>query len=364
MEKEYRTVSVNIEKIHIYYQEKADEVTVSVLLEMPTGEEFTKLQYQNIIRQITARFNNGEYQKINLISLIVSKNVDKVRSFCEEGMNILLVDLNEMRIIRYEDQANGFDVMYKELEEIISKKTMNAYDGPSCGDRVNVNKHSSSQQRKKWNSYKIYNKPGYNHRARVYKKLPFEITNLTLVVINIVIFMVMDLFQLEEKVFSFGALYWPYIKYNNEYYRLITSMFIHGSTDHLINNMLVLLFIGDTLERSVGKIKYLVLYFATGIIAGLVSMSYNMGKGVLVQSVGASGAIFGVVGAVAFLVIVSRGRLKDISTRQIFIFVVLSLYGGLSSQGVDNAAHVGGLIAGVVLSAVLFLFQKRGGEYR
>ncbi|MBE5960245.1 MAG: rhomboid family intramembrane serine protease [Lachnospiraceae bacterium] len=164
----------------------------------------------------------------------------------------------------------------------------------------------------------------------------------------------MDLFQLSDKMLDQGALYWPMIIYEHQYYRLITCMFLHGGIDHLLNNMLVLFFIGDKVEKIIGKTKYLILYFGAGIIAGVCSMRYNMDRMLITRSIGASGAIFGVVGAIAYIVIINRGRLKDISSRQILLFVMLSLYGGFTSQGVDNIAHVGGLLAGGILTAILY----------
>lgn len=361
MKEEYHEIVVNIEKIQLFYVEKTQDVNVFVLLDMPSGNEFTRLQFNNIIRQINARFTGGEYQKIHILSVILTRNVDVIRSFSEEEVDTWIIDLNEMRLIRYENQDSTFDTLYKGLEDIIYEKNLTGSSKSASDNLKDV--HTFKDKYKEHNEHEMYNKKYHFKKKSIYNKLPFEIINLILVAINVVLFLGMDLFQLQDKFYSMGALYWPYIEYNNEYYRLISSMFIHGSIDHLINNMLVLLFIGDTLERSVGKIKYLVIYFTSGVIAGIVSMRYNMIKGVLVQSVGASGAIFGVVGAVAFLVIANKGRLKDISTRQIFIFVVLSLYGGLSSQGIDNAAHIGGLIAGVIISAVLFFIKNRGGQY-
>ncbi|WP_330657376.1 rhomboid family intramembrane serine protease [Anaerocolumna aminovalerica] len=142
-------------------------------------------------------------------------------------------------------------------------------------------------------------------------------------------------------------------------------MYLHknlDTIDHLVNNMLVLFFIGDKLEKIVGKAKYLCIYFISGLLAGMASLGYNMVKNNYVVSAGASGAIFGVVGAMAFIVLINKGRIKDISSRQMVVFVLLSLYGGLTSQGIDNAAHIGGLLSGAILAAVLYRMHKRKFE--
>ncbi|MBO5197522.1 MAG: rhomboid family intramembrane serine protease [Lachnospiraceae bacterium] len=156
-----------------------------------------------------------------------------------------------------------------------------------------------------------------------------------------------------------GALFWPYVVERSEYYRLFTYLFLHSGYSHIVNNMLVLLFVGDNLERAAGKLKYLIIYFGSGVLAGVVSMLWNMHLEQPVVCVGASGAIFGVVGALAYIVIINKGRLEDISSRQIVLFVFFSLYGGLTSQGVDNAAHIGGLVTGVILAAALYRKKKK-----
>jgi rhomboid protease GluP len=143
-------------------------------------------------------------------------------------------------------------------------------------------------------------------------------------------------------------------------------MFMHSDFSHLFNNMLVLIFVGDNLERAAGKFRYLFLYFGTGILAGITSIGYNMWKengqffvGNSVFSIGASGAIFGVVGAMLFIVAINRGRLEDISTRQMVLFVVFSLYGGIVNTQIDQAAHIGGFLAGILLAAIVYRRPKR-----
>jgi len=139
-------------------------------------------------------------------------------------------------------------------------------------------------------------------------------------------------------------------------------MFLHFGADHLVNNMLVLYFIGDKLERIVGKVKYICIYFGSGLLAGIASLGYNMLKNNNIVSAGASGAIFGVVGAMAFIVLINKGRIKDFSQGQMVLFILLSLYGGLTSQGIDNVAHIGGLLTGIIFAAVLYRKPRKNME--
>ena len=151
-----------------------------------------------------------------------------------------------------------------------------------------------------------------------------------------------------------GALYAPAVL-QGEWYRLVTYQFLHGGIEHLINNMLILYFTGNALERYLGRIKFLILYFCSGILAGIGSIVYNSvcGKHFAV-CIGASGAVFGVTGALLYLVLANRGNLQGLTKRQMLLFLGLSIYGGLVQQGVDNAAHLAGLAAGFLLAVLLY----------
>ena len=159
-----------------------------------------------------------------------------------------------------------------------------------------------------------------------------------------------------------GAMYAPLILQYGEYYRLLTSVFMHFGIGHLINNMLVLFVLGDNLERALGKVKYLIFYLLCGIGANIISLAVNMGRGYYVVSAGASGAIFGVVGGLVYAVAVNRGRLEDLSTQQLMILVAVTLYHGFTSTGVDNAAHLGGLLIGIFLGMIFY--RKPGKNKR
>lgn len=164
-----------------------------------------------------------------------------------------------------------------------------------------------------------------------------------------------SLFMIEK-----GAMYVPLILERRQFYRLLTSIFMHFGIKHLSNNMLILFILGDNLERAIGHVKYLFFYLLCGVGANICSLVLEMNvAGYPVVSAGASGAIFGVVGGLIYVVGVNRGRLEDLSSVQLLILAAITLYLGFTSTGVDNAAHVGGLVIGIFLG---LLFYRSPGK--
>ena len=144
--------------------------------------------------------------------------------------------------------------------------------------------------------------------------------NGAIIILNIVYFLYLEIAGSSENslfMIEKGALYLPLLIEKKQYYRLITSVFMHFGINHLLNNMLVLFVLGDNLERALGHLKYLLFYLLCGVGANCISVAFDMltlqpvGASV---SAGASGAIFGVVGGLAVAVARNRGRLEDLSS--------------------------------------------------
>ena len=180
---------------------------------------------------------------------------------------------------------------------------------------------------------------------------------MTVVAINIMIFLITDLFLFSgaDALVEWGALGWYEVLKEGQWYRLITCMFMHGDIDHIFSNMLVLIYLGSCLEQQIGSLRYCIIYLGSGLLAGFTSMGYNMILGDFTVSIGASGAVFGVMGALLCLVLFFREQAGEFNFRQIAVMVFFGLYGGFADQGVDNAAHVGGLVAGFLLTALAML---------
>ena len=135
-------------------------------------------------------------------------------------------------------------------------------------------------------------------------------------------------------------------------------MFMHAGFSHIFNNMLVLFFAGDNLERAAGHVKYFIMYIAGGLLANIAALIYYNIADINVCCVGASGAIFSVVGALFYIVLVNKGHLENLSASKLGVFIVMSIYLGLRSATTSNSAHIGGLIAGFVLAALIYKKEK------
>ncbi len=190
--------------------------------------------------------------------------------------------------------------------------------------------------------------------------------NTVLILINVVIFLYMLLTGDPadgEYMYAHGADFWPDVVYRHQYYRLLTSAFLHFGPAHIFNNMIILGFIGDNLERALGSIKYLIFYLAAAIGSGIVSCIWDMYTQSYSISAGASGAIFGVVGGILVVLIENKGHLEDLNVRQVILFAGCSIYYGITSAGIDNAAHIGGFLIGALLALLMYRKGQRRNQY-
>lgn len=183
-----------------------------------------------------------------------------------------------------------------------------------------------------------------------------------LILLNTLIFLIVEFTGGSENgqhMLECGAVYAPLIIEQGQWYRMITSMFLHFGAPHLINNMLVLFVLGQRLEPVTGKIKFLLIYILGGLGGNLISLTWDMRTGNYSLSAGASGAVFAVMGGMIYVIIRHRGRIADLNMKQMLLMAAFSLYFGFASGGVDNAAHAGGLLCGFLVALIVYHPRKR-----
>lgn len=173
----------------------------------------------------------------------------------------------------------------------------------------------------------------------------------TLIVINVILFL------LETKdggstktsvALKYGAQYSPYVR-QGQYYRLFTAMFLHFGVYHLLFNMYALSVLGPSVDYVCGPVLYLVIYLGSGLCGNVLTLISDQRKEASALSAGASGCIFGLLGACLVLAIAGYG----FSLRSILTTLAINLVYGLSSRRINMMAHVGGLVGGACIMALI-----------
>jgi rhomboid protease GluP len=141
---------------------------------------------------------------------------------------------------------------------------------------------------------------------------------------------------------------------SGQYYRLLTAMFLHGGLLHIVFNMYALKSLGPFIESIYGRLQFIIIYFLGGICSSLLSYFFSDG-----MSVGASGAIFALLGAALIFGIKNKSEIGKNFLSSIIQVIVVNLIMGFTISNIDNYGHIGGLIGGIIISLLLFPFNEK-----
>jgi len=179
-------------------------------------------------------------------------------------------------------------------------------------------------------------------------KLTYAIIILNVIVYLISAFYSQSIVEMDlQSLVDLGALYGPLTVLKGEWWRLVTAMFLHGGMTHILMNMFSLYLIGRGAEMYFDTKSYLSIYLFSGIVGGLVSLYIHPAS----VGVGASGAIFGVFGALAGFFLANRDKIATHSKafmKDFAIIIGINLVIGFSIESVDVSAHIGGLVVGFI----------------
>lgn len=177
-----------------------------------------------------------------------------------------------------------------------------------------------------------------------------------LLAFNLFMFMMLELNGSSLDVHNLiknGAKYNPAI-IDGEWWRIISSMFLHIGVFHLFMNMLALYYLGTAVERIYGSLRFLIIYFLAGIGGGIVSFAFSVSV-----SAGASGALFGLFGALLFFGVVHKKLFLQTMGRGLLLVVGINIVFGFLVPQIDMGAHLGGLIFGFIASAIVHLPKNK-----
>ena len=174
-----------------------------------------------------------------------------------------------------------------------------------------------------------------------------------LIVLNLMVFLYGVLHGNDELINMFGNNY--ELVQNGEFYRLFTCMFVHADILHILFNMIALYSIGPVVERYYGKSKFLLIYLVSGLLGSIFSGVFMTADSI---SIGASGAIFGLLGSICYFTYYYRATLQGILRSSIMPVIIINLVIGFLSTSIDLSAHIGGLIGGILISMAIGIGDK------
>lgn len=301
-----------------------------------------------IVRIVSHHIHNKEqldFDKFKL-SRIVKQVKRKTLSFKVKVLSIY-TDIEDEKIL------NNDDVLITKEKDINNPKLVSAFpdivektnrkeDGLEYFIKVTDNINKKNEKRNKI-AEKIFS----------YKQ---PIVTYIIIAICIILFILMELSggsTNSQTLLKYGANLDVLVK-NGEYYRLFTCIFLHVGIMHLLCNMYSLYIIGREVENLFGKIKYIIIFILSGIFGSIMSLAFTHNT----ISAGASGAIFGLLGSLLYFGMHYRTYLGEAIKRSIIPIIVVNLIIGFFAEGIDLAAHIGGLVGGVLVAMMVGVPDK------
>ena len=302
-----------------------------------------------IVRIVSHHIHNKEqldFDKFKL-SRIVKQVKKKTLSFKVKVLSIY-TDLEDDKIL------SNDDIYINKEEDINNPKLTNVF--PNIVEKTKVDANGLEYFIKVTDNINQKNESKSKIAEKIFSfKKP--IVTYSLIFICILVFILMYVLGNGSTdnytLLVFGANVDTFTK-NGDYYRLFTSMFLHIGILHLLCNMYSLYIIGKEVENVFGKVKYLIIYLLSGIAGSILSLAFNHNT----ICAGASGAIFGLLGALLYFGYYYRTYLGVTLTRSIIPVIVLNLIIGFTSSGIDNAAHIGGLVGGILIAMAVGVPDK------
>lgn len=349
-----------------------DEMIMSLVHYFVTEENYTPINVQGAKNEIWLENLEGPYKIVRINSKYIHNNEQydmdmfkmqyvikqikkKTLSFKMNVLNICL-DLNQTVEIKNENKTidtvnitNLNDIKKsKFISNVFPKIKSNSFKKTDDLDKIinvtdDINKKTEAENKK----FESIFKP---------KKI---IITKALIIICVIMFILSQFItdNFTTSLVILGANN-RHLVLNGQFYRLITSAFLHGSIIHLVVNMYSLWVIGSQVETYLGKVKFLIIYLLSALMGGLFSIVFLENS----LSVGASGAIFGLMGSLLYFGYHYRLYLSNALTNQIIPIIIINLVLGFSMSGIDNAAHIGGLIGGYLATMLVGLKYKSGKQ--
>lgn len=363
--RKFLPVDLHMEGMCLFYIAEGQSASLVWILRDFALAGMTQEQYENYRKTIQDVFFKQNYTYVQVLTLFLCSDVARVKTLAEGSM-YWIADETYGRLIVFENQPEDFLGLRTMLENnlVFGGDSRNSSGAQKNAYHNNFSEQYRTAYDEKKQEKKAFRRQGWKNRKQEmtsgYQRLAeYSWVTYGLIAVNILIFLLTDLFQWDE-LLEKGCLYWYYVFEKHEYYRAFTCMFLHGDIGHISSNMLALFAVGDIVERDLGHIRYILLYLISGLFASATSVFYYHVRGEYTSSIGASGAIYGVAGALLVMFLTNPYLRRQENMIRMGIFVLFLFYPMfIGSEGIDYAAHLGGFIAGGLFYWIQHLLSRR-----
>ena len=347
----YHKINSNLREFTAYFEMGSSYVNVILLVEDNPKLVITAKHLAASKESVKKTFESKGFADVHVLVLFMGNDMIKAKAVGMEDNFCWIIHSELKKLVILENHTPDFYGLKNKLENWLISDT-------------NKNEYANQRYHEKEKYRNNAEKRGFQNILLQMKWKRLAYVNIAIVLINVLVFLICTFTG--DLLYNSGVQNYQLVVTQGEYYRLITAMFLHAGIDHIVSNMLLLFFMGEVAENVMGHFSYFILYFLSGICGGILSVMNQYREGAYVNSLGASGAVFGVIGAILFHVVINRGRLAQISLGRLMFMIVYALYQGFLAKNIDNAAHIGGLISGFIIACVIYgsklLFMKGKGK--
>lgn len=360
----YQRIPSNVEQISLFFRIE-ERQAMGVCLIDDRSQVLGENGMFETVMQKTELLLEGKAQACRVLGLIVTEHMEQEKRRQNSRYNFWLIDTTLKQRIVFENQPGHFFGLEQIVDQVLEKERGESGQGTTWAKQdAERGKENVHTRKNGWNGR--FRRTYTSGNVQPWSRYAFSV-NTMIVLVNVLLFLWMSLSSENSSLWLYrhGAIQVAEFIADPQWWRLLASAFLHFSFSHLFGNMVVLWYIGNFLEQLIGWWRYLLLYLAVAVGANVLSVAwywYTYDWNVL--TAGASGAIFGVVGMMLYIVIRERGHIQGVTIQQMVLMVIFTLYTGFANSGVNNSAHVGGLMVGFLCGLLFYRGPVRDGGRR
>lgn len=330
IENGYREMESTGERVgyRIYYENVNSLVNAVLFVDASKYNESFMTAFKNSMTgQLMAAGLNVHYMTVICVDASIDKYLEEMtiaKQVCADNSFAWIYDDTNRKLIITENQTEDFYGLKKVLESAVGYSE----------DKIKQEESKSSKD-----------------KTSAVKDIP--VITSSLVAINVLVFVICTFTG--KLLYNIGGAGLLFMYSPIQLYRVITSMFLHADINHIFSNMVLLFFLGQVIEKEIGKLNFSIMYFFSGIWGCFAMFISELITEENVMVVGASGAIFGLLGGLFSLVLFKRITSRTMPLGRVLLVIVLCVYNGFTQADTANWAHVGGLLAGFLVGVVYCL---------